>query len=335
MATFDFSKIEPYKPKRHHFEPDFLLSDDQNAALKSICTALHDDEALVTLGGYAGSGKSTLIPFIMEEMGDLDSTAFCCYTGKAANVLRSKLRAAGMEGEAGYIGTTHGLLYKPHTDEKGNVKFVRRTPMDLGECTIRRVVIDEVSMVGAKLMQDLLAFGIQILAVGDPAQLPPIGDDSVIKRPDFLLSKIHRQAQDNPIIQLAAHIRETGQMPKVKDSEHIRHISYEEADPIITRMIEANPMECAILARTNKARTFFNQQLYGKTPEPGHTIVCLKNDIREGIVNGMRGTVMSRGEFNPKENWFSIQVHFPAEGRTKFFHTTNVHQFGREKKLDL
>ena len=72
------------------------------------------------------------------------------------------------------------------------------------------VVIDECSMVDEQLGRDLLSFGTPVLVLGDPAQLPPISGGGFFTEhePDHLLTEIHRQARDNPIIRLALDVRE-------------------------------------------------------------------------------------------------------------------------------
>lgn len=331
VEFFDDGKDED----TYAFSTDLKLSQDQKDATYQVVKMLKSGHERVTLGGYAGTGKSTVIPFIIDDLGSIGSTAFCCFTGKAASVLRKKLRDVGVEEAAGYIGTIHGLIYHPSKDIKGNLTWHRRKDLRLENTTITRIVVDEVSMVGEKILCDLLSYGVQILAVGDPAQLPPVGDVSVIGKPDIVLSKIHRQAENNPIIQLASHVRTHGDLPKhIVESEHIRCVSYEEADPILEDLLANSPLDMAILTRTNKARTFFNKICFGDEPKVGNTVICLKNDNREGIVNGMRGLVHAVGTFAPKETpWFSLQVDFPDDARRSFFHTANALQFGREKTL--
>ncbi len=103
------------------------LSSDQLSAYNSIVGWMRDpgESALLSLGGYAGSGKSTLVSLVAEQV---DLPAFCAYTGKATSVLRRKLRAAGTdtvgtqranrdgmpstEGRP-YCGTIHSLIYRP------------------------------------------------------------------------------------------------------------------------------------------------------------------------------------------------------------------------------
>lgn len=73
----------------------------------------------------------------------------------------------------------------------------------------RLIVVDEASMVGTEITDDLKSLGLPILAIGDPGQLPPIRDKAgfMTRKPDFFLTEIHRQAADSPIIQLATKIR--------------------------------------------------------------------------------------------------------------------------------
>src|SRR6185437_529392 len=71
------------------------------------------------------------------------------------------------------------------------------------------LIVDECSMVGESLGRDLLSFGVPVLVLGDPAQLPPIqgGGFFTEAKPDTMLTEIHRQAQDNPIVRLSMDIR--------------------------------------------------------------------------------------------------------------------------------
>ena len=72
------------------------------------------------------------------------------------------------------------------------------------------VVIDECSMVDDRMGQDLLSFGTKVLVLGDPAQLPPVrgsGFFTDTETPDVMLTEIHRQAKDNPIIAMATKVR--------------------------------------------------------------------------------------------------------------------------------
>jgi exodeoxyribonuclease-5 len=74
---------------------------------------------------------------------------------------------------------------------------------------IKLIVCDEASMVGAEVAEDMMSFEIPILAMGDPGQLPPVGDKPgfLVGSPDALLTEVHRQAAENPIIHIATMVR--------------------------------------------------------------------------------------------------------------------------------
>ncbi len=102
------------------------LSPDQREAYDNIVDWMCDSlrQPVLTLGGYAGSGKSTLVSLVAAQT---DLPAFCAYTGKASSVLKRKLAAAGVatsgtqkriEGVTSsdsrpYCGTIHSLIYRP------------------------------------------------------------------------------------------------------------------------------------------------------------------------------------------------------------------------------
>lgn len=102
------------------------LSSDQLSAYNAIVGWVRDaDGGLLSLGGYAGSGKSTLVSLVAAQV---DLPAFTAYTGKATSVLRRKLKTAGTETVGAqkrsrdgitssdprpYCGTIHSLIYRP------------------------------------------------------------------------------------------------------------------------------------------------------------------------------------------------------------------------------
>ena len=67
-------------------------------------------------------------------------------------------------------------------------------------------------MVDERLARDLLSFGTKVLVLGDPFQLPPVQGAGFFTahEPDIMLTEIHRQAADNPIIRMSMEIREGG-----------------------------------------------------------------------------------------------------------------------------
>ena len=102
------------------------LSPDQREAYNNVLYWIsHPTEKPLTLGGYAGTGKSTLVSLVAHQVG---LPCFCAYTGKASSVLRRKLKATGIytvgaqrrmpDGQPSiedrpYCGTIHSLIYRP------------------------------------------------------------------------------------------------------------------------------------------------------------------------------------------------------------------------------
>jgi exodeoxyribonuclease-5 len=257
-------------------------SPKQDAALKAIARWFKDPHSpqVFRLFGYAGTGKTTLAKQINEDLGG--GALFGCFTGKAALVLQKK-------GCAG-ASTLHSLCYKPQENEDtGEVTFVLNHdgPLSL----VRLLIVDEVSMVGPELGQDVLSFGTKVLVLGDPFQLPPINGEGFFtgQAPDILLDEIHRQAQDNPIIRMSMDIREgrglaTGQYGE----SYVRRRVDVGKDELAAEVLKADQ----VLVGMNKTRNTFNQRMrqlkgYGdKLPMPGERLMCLKNNKLAGLLNG-------------------------------------------------
>ena len=149
------------------------------------------------LFGFAGTGKTTLATHIAD---DIDGEVkFAAFTGKAASVMRGK----GCRGAS----TIHSLIYRAREsgEEVPNFDLWDEAPASKAEL----IIIDECSMVDAELGRDLLSFGVPLLVLGDPAQLPPIqgGGFFTEAEPDAMLTEVHRQAKDNPIVRLSMDIR--------------------------------------------------------------------------------------------------------------------------------
>ncbi len=227
------------------------------------------------LFGYAGAGKTTLARHIAENAGG--DVAFAAFTGKAAHVMRQK----------GCVGATtiHALIYRPAGGEgEDEPQFTIRR--DAPASTADLIIIDECSMVDEDLGRDLLSFGKPVLVLGDPAQLPPVkgGGFFTEGEPDFMLTEIHRQAADNPIIRLSMAIR-AGE-PFDEHSDECRLLSRN--DITTEAIMEADQ----ILVGANRTRKRYNDRLRelhnhtDPTPEAGEKLVCLRNNKKKGLLNG-------------------------------------------------
>lgn len=245
------------------------------------------------LAGYAGVGKSTVVKYAIEAL-ELDpmSVGYVTFTGKAALVLQSK---------GCFAQTIHRLIYQPilssYIDKPTGLKKQRVAGFELREeleRPLKLLVIDEVSMVSPRLLADLMSFGIPILAIGDPAQLPPVRGQAngLLDRPDAFLETIHRQAADNPILWASMQARNGRSIP------YGRHGSALEVMPLsrVTdeMMLDANQ----VITCTNKDRTLRNTRIRaalghtGSLPNEGEKLICLKNNWDEEangtpLVNGL------------------------------------------------
>jgi exodeoxyribonuclease-5 len=267
--------------------PDF--SPQQDAALRAVSQWLKarpgtgSTPQVFRLFGYAGTGKTTLARHLAESVEG--KVAYAAFTGKAALVMRAK----GCSGAS----TIHSLIYKTREsgDEVPSFELWDEAPASKAKL----IVIDECSMVDAELGRDLLSFGIPVLVLGDPAQLPPIQGAGFFTEaePDAMLTEVHRQAQDDPIVRLSMMVREGIRLEpgRYGDSEVVLRSDF---DP--DRVIEADQL----LVGRNNTRRAYNTRLRERLgreeglPVAGDKLVCLRNNRKKALFNGGLWTVKER-----------------------------------------
>ena len=263
----------PVKEKDFH---PMIWSPQQDAALSAVGRWLREGSPQVfRLFGYAGTGKTTLARHIAESAkGEI---LFGAFTGKAALVMRSK----GCKDAR----TIHSLIYRATETESETPTFVLNEESPTASASL--VIIDECSMVDEELGRDLMSFGKPILVLGDPAQLPPVkgGGFFTDAEPDVMLTEVHRQAADNPIVRMSMLVREGGRM-ELGDHGASRVVRRASIDP--TSVTQADQ----VLVGLNRTRRRYNgrlRELFGRhepTPEIGDKLVCLRNDRKKGLMNG-------------------------------------------------
>lgn len=273
------------------------LSTDQAAAHDAVLAWFKaKPKQILTLGGYAGSGKTTLMGAVAntlrKERPGL-SIGFICFTGKASTVLKAKLtRAGALRGD--YCGTIHGLIYEPKKDLLGRVVGWTRK----GHLNEQLLILDEASMVDEQTLKDLSAFGKPILAVGDHGQLPPVtGTLNLMAAPELRLEKIHRQAADNPIVRASMLVRETGRLPACHWEGPSGSVVKANDPDLLARVPNAELCEAMVICGTNRKRAELNAQIRARLgyagPEPrvGEKLICLRNNRKLGLFNGLTGTL--------------------------------------------
>lgn len=252
-------------------------SPQQEEAIRAVRAWIKQENApqIFRLFGFAGTGKTTLA---REIAGDIGKVVYGAFTGKAAMVLRTKGCANA--------STIHGLIYSPVDEENmGAPRWVLKHDSPVADANL--VVIDECSMVDEKLAADLMSFGTKILVLGDPAQLPPVKGTGFFTnaKPDCMLTEVHRQARDNPIIRMSMTIREGGRLECGE---------YGECNVISRRQIGPERILAAdqVLVGLNRTRHSYNgriRELLGRKdskPVAGDRLVGLRNDRTCNMLNG-------------------------------------------------
>ena len=272
------------------------LSPQQDAALLAVSEWLKSPRQQVfRLFGYAGTGKTMLARRIADDADG--EVLFAAFTGKAAQVMRNRGCANAR--------TIHSLIYRPRGEkpekETGELQPAFAINRASPASKARLIVVDECSMVDEKLGRDLLSFGTKVLVLGDPGQLPPVasgegkgGGFFTDAEPDFMLTEIHRQARDNPIIALAETVREGGR-PDYGSYGDSRVISRDDIDS------ESVLAADQVLVGINRTRHNYNRRIRtlkgfeGRLPSAGDKLVCLRNSSEKGLLNGGLWRVSSVG----------------------------------------
>jgi exodeoxyribonuclease-5 len=298
------------------------LSLDQRQALNNLLAwfSVQNKTPFITLGGYAGTGKTTLISLLRNELHRLNpklKVAFCSYTGKASRVLKFRIGESQASYENDFIGTIHSLIYSPIEDEKTQEivgwELKKNVEADL-------IIIDEASMVDYAIWQDLLSFKIPIIATGDHGQLPPIKENfNLMERPILKLEEIHRQARGNPIVQLSIMARKEGKIPIGNFGKNIKKISTSdtEGQEEVSELLQNYKENTLILCGYNRTRVKLNNYIrsfFGfeaACPQSGDRVICLRNNRAKEVFNGMLGKVL---EIQRKDEiWYEAEIAMDGE----------------------
>jgi exodeoxyribonuclease-5 len=237
------------------------------------------------LFGYAGTGKTTLARHIADAVNG--EVKFAAFTGKAALVMRNK----GCDNAS----TIHSLIYR--TRETGDEQPSFELWDDAPASKAKLIVIDECSMVDADLGRDLMSFDCPLLVLGDPAQLPPIAGGGFFTEaePDAMLTEVHRQAQNDPIVRMSMAVRE-GRALDTGEFGDSEVVSRNALDP--DRVMAADQ----ILVGRNNTRRAYNMRVRQKNgieealPVAGDKLVCLRNNRKKALFNGGLWRVKARAQ---------------------------------------
>lgn len=312
------------------------LTPSQRQALSAIEDFLASDAHCFLLKGSAGTGKTRLIATITEHLNSARRRfALLAPTGRAARILCSKV------GEP--AGTVHGAIYtleqvrvfeEASLRNDPGIRFV--FPLRTEDPADTVFVVDESSMVGDKeaeadvyqfgcgrLLADLIEYarlnrpgrdaprGSKLILVGDPAQLPPVGEAHSpalsadylhktfgLRCREFELTEVMRQSSGSAILQRATTLRDSiarqdfnGLDLSEADAE-ILHCPLRAALDQVVQARQARS-STVLITYTNAAALELNRAVRarlwgdeGPVPRVGDLLLVNKNSPTQGLMNG-------------------------------------------------
>ena len=289
------------------------LNDKQKQGLDIAVDRYKRKERYTVISGYAGTGKSTLVKFIVAALPNIDpdeDVIYTSFTGKATQVLQKK----GNKN----VSTLHKLLFESIPKPDGT--FFRK-PVEFIPYKI--VIVDECSMVPKELLQRLIKYNVHIICLGDPGQLPPINkneDNHLLDHPHIFLDEIMRQEAESEIINLTMDIRAGKPLTRYQGKE----VQVLNKDELTTGMLLwADQIICA----KNETRIALNNQmrdLLGRSgdPQDGDKVICLKNNWDIYSVND---NPLVNGTIGYLKDSFSTYINLPRQ----------ITSDGQPKKLDI
>ena len=266
-----------------------ILTRKQEEGLKIAVKRFNEHKSYTCISGYAGTGKSTLINFIVSALGLIpeDEVCYIAYTGKAANVLKQKGNPNAT--------TAHRLLFESRPLPNGGFVNIPKKVLD---GNYKLIVVDEISMLPKQLWDLLLKHKIPVIALGDPAQLPPISkedDNGILNNPHIFLDEIMRQAKESEIIRLSMHIRNGKSLEDFPQScEQVQIFSTKD---IVSGMYDwADQVICATNRKRIETNNFIRElKGFSGPPQVGDKIIsntnhwdCLSN-VYSPLTNGTIG----------------------------------------------
>ena len=296
QESADYDLVNDIEPKQEHsgkpVPQDFTFADgtkvkapfkpnvQQIDALNEMDRFMKSNETSMTLSGYAGTGKTSLMEMIAQKgRKQYRPVVFCATTNKAAAVLNERVSKAGFK--AATLNKVFGISVE--VDSKSNTYNARNLVNVLKDADITpgtTVIIDEASMINEENYDILNNIAkqnsLKIIYVGDSAQLAPVGEDKISKvfrngeGKVITLTQVER-TDDNAILKEATELRNGNPLSGISSfndkGEGVAYISPNHQDEInnivahYVKGLKHNSNYFRILAFTNKAVSAYNNQV--------------------------------------------------------------------------
>lgn len=326
------------------------LTKQQNEVFKKIKAFMESDASVFILRGYAGTGKTTMVKVVADYIAQSRDTYLMAPTGRAARVLSQKTkRMATTIHKAIYEGT---CLVSKGTNDIAETEFKLVFPIRTSKQDGKNVVIvDEASMLCSRkikhelykfgsdnLMEDLLTFirpgfGGKVVFVGDPAQLPPVGESvSNALRAEYFqkqglkvmeaeLTEVLRQKDDSIILKNAMMIRDL--LKKDKRNSLVFEEKKDDVETISANCFlekyldyrkKSDKNDSVVICFSNKTASRYNRairtDLYGKDVpvRKNDVLMIIQNNYNLGRMNGEFVPVLSVGERTQQSAPVYVQV---------------------------
>lgn len=240
--------------------PDDFVATPEFVNYKSLMSTDYDP---VFITGNAGTGKSTFLQYFLENLED-DKPVVLAPTGVAAVNVGGSTIHSFFKFPPRYIH-----LDSIHNDYHWQDQFKR---------SLKTVIIDEISMVRADMIDNIDAFlrlnmdidlpfgGVKLIMIGDMHQLPPVVEDSLVpyfrqvySSPYFFSAKAWEQAPFN-VLELT-HIFRQKDPVFVRVLNNIRRgkLTPEDANILNTRVGRTLSEGYIMLTTTNKIADTLNK----------------------------------------------------------------------------
>ncbi len=257
----------------------FKPNAQQIDALNEMDRFMKSNETSMTLSGYAGTGKTSLMEMIAKKGQKQNRPVmFCATTNKAVAVLNDRVSKAGFK--ASTLNKVFGINVEVDSSKAYNARNLVNVLKDVDIMPGTTIIIDEASMINEenyKILNDIAKeHRLKIIYVGDEAQLAPVNEDKISKVFRNGEGKVIRLTQvertdDNAILKEATAIRNGEPLSKVSSfnskGEGVAYISPQHQEAInkvidkYVKGLKQNPNYFRILAYTNKAVTAYNNQV--------------------------------------------------------------------------